>query len=89
MPVLTPHPRPLSAHLRARGLNARPITWPTVPKGADRIRVCLHAGNTREDVERLVEGIVEWAEGWERANAGAGGGRGGGGEGVVSVQAKL
>lgn len=43
-------------------MNARPITWPTVPKGKDRVRVCLHAGNTREDVERLVDGIVEWAE---------------------------
>ncbi|KAM5544801.1 hypothetical protein V8D89_001699 [Ganoderma adspersum] len=86
VPVLTPHPRPLSAHLRERGLNARPITWPTVPKGADRIRVCLHAGNTREDVERLVEGIIEWAEGRERVSTGAGG-RGGGG--VESVQAKL
>ncbi|PIL32396.1 hypothetical protein GSI_05642 [Ganoderma sinense ZZ0214-1] len=89
VPVLTPHPRPLSAHLRARGLNARPITWPTVPKGADRIRVCLHAGNTREDVERLVEGIIEWAESWEMASAGAGSGSGGAAEQVVSVQAKL
>ncbi|KAI1792146.1 PLP-dependent transferase [Ganoderma leucocontextum] len=86
VPVLTPHPRPLSAHLRVRGLNARPITWPTVPKGADRIRVCLHAGNTREDVERLVKGMIEWAESWERASVG---GDGGAEKRVVSVQAKL
>lgn len=43
-------------------MNARPITWPTVPKGKDRVRVCLHAGNTRTEVERLVEGMVRWAE---------------------------
>lgn len=43
-------------------MNARPITWPTVPKGKDRVRVCLHAGNTKDDVERLVNGIVKWAE---------------------------
>ena len=67
IPVLTPHPRPLSAHLRVRGLNARPITWPTVPKGADRIRVCLHANNTREDVDRLLSGMIEWAESWDVA----------------------
>ncbi|KAF8193376.1 pyridoxal phosphate-dependent transferase [Pholiota molesta] len=62
IPVLTPHPRPLSAYLLALGMNARPITWPTVPKGKDRVRVCLHAGNTRADVDRLVRGIVKWAE---------------------------
>ncbi|KAF9483180.1 PLP-dependent transferase [Pholiota conissans] len=61
IPVLTPHPRPLSAYLLALGMNARPITWPTVPKGKDRVRVCLHAGNTKEDVDRLVEGLVKWA----------------------------
>jgi 8-amino-7-oxononanoate synthase len=43
-------------------MNARPITWPTVPKGKDRVRVCLHAGNKVEDIEMLVAGIVDWAE---------------------------
>ncbi|TBU27784.1 PLP-dependent transferase [Dichomitus squalens] len=92
IPVLTPHPRPLSAHLRVRGLNARPITWPTVPKGADRVRVCLHAHNTTEDVDRLVGAMVEWAESRELAQKGVGAGSGNGsgqGEGVASVQAKL
>ncbi|KZT73585.1 PLP-dependent transferase [Daedalea quercina L-15889] len=72
IPVLTPYPRPLSAHLRARGLNARPITWPTVPKGRERVRVCLHAGNSREEVEALVRGVVEWAEAWQGENPAAG-----------------
>lgn len=62
IPILTPHPRPLSAYLLAHGMNARPITWPTVPKGKDRVRVCLHAGNTKEDVDRLIRSVVEWAE---------------------------
>ncbi|KAG6907375.1 hypothetical protein DXG01_009104 [Tephrocybe rancida] len=62
IPLLTPHPRPLAAALRALGMNARPITWPTVPKGQDRVRVCLHAGNTVGEVERLVGGVVRWAE---------------------------
>ncbi|KZP22602.1 PLP-dependent transferase [Athelia psychrophila] len=61
--LLTPRPRPLSAFLYARGMNARPITWPTVPKGKDRVRVCLHAGNTRAEVDALVGAVVEWAEG--------------------------
>ncbi|KAF8151049.1 PLP-dependent transferase [Crassisporium funariophilum] len=62
VPILTPHPRPLSAYLLALGMNARPITWPTVPKGKDRVRVCLHSGNTKEDIDQLVHGVVSWAE---------------------------
>ncbi|KAJ6480811.1 pyridoxal phosphate-dependent transferase [Mycena vitilis] len=63
IPIMTTRPRPLSAHLLLLGMNARPITWPTVPKGKDRVRVCLHAGNTRADVDRLIEGIMQWVEG--------------------------
>ena len=59
---MTVHPRPLSAYLLALGMNARAITWPTVPKGKDRIRVCLHAGNTTADVDQLIAGMVRWAE---------------------------
>jgi 8-amino-7-oxononanoate synthase len=62
IPIMTSQPRPLSAFLYARSMNARPITWPTVPKGKDRVRVCLHAGNTRGEVNRLVDAMVEWAE---------------------------
>jgi 8-amino-7-oxononanoate synthase len=61
LPLLTPRARSLSAHLLAHGLNARPISWPTVPKGTDRVRVCLHAGNTREDIDALVNASVAWA----------------------------
>ena len=62
IPIMTSRPRPLSAYLRVKGMNARPITWPTVPKGKERIRVCLHAGNNREEVEALALAMVEWAE---------------------------
>ncbi|GBE90109.1 predicted protein [Sparassis crispa] len=68
IPLLTPHPRLLSDALRERGLNARPITWPTVPKGGERVRVCLHAGNTVEEVERLVAAVVEWAQTWQEGS---------------------
>lgn len=71
IPILTPHPRPLSSYLLAHGMNARPITWPTVPKGKDRVRVCLHAGNTKEDVDKLVWSVVKWAK--EVLSAGKGG----------------
>ena len=62
IPVMTSQPRSLSQHLSGLGVNAKPITWPTVPKGKDRVRVCLHAGLSMEDVMKLVHGIVGWAE---------------------------
>ncbi|KAJ7772895.1 pyridoxal phosphate-dependent transferase [Mycena maculata] len=62
IPVMTTYPRPLSAYLLHLGMNARPITWPTVPKGKDRVRVCLHAGNTKAEIDRLVQGMIQWAE---------------------------
>jgi 8-amino-7-oxononanoate synthase len=61
IPLLTPYARALSAHLLAHGLNARPISWPTVPKGMDRVRVCLHAGNTGAEIDALVGASVAWA----------------------------
>jgi 8-amino-7-oxononanoate synthase len=38
----------------------RPIVPPTVPEGTQRVRVCLHAGNSKQDVEALVERIKAW-----------------------------
>jgi 8-amino-7-oxononanoate synthase len=63
VPLLTPRARALSAHLLAHGLNARPISWPTVPKGMDRVRVCLHAGNTRAEIDGLINASIAWAGG--------------------------
>ena len=61
IPVLTSRPRALATFLRSRGLLVRPISYPTVPKGKDRVRVCLHALNTRQEVDRLIEGLISWA----------------------------
>ncbi|GLB44759.1 putative 8-amino-7-oxononanoate synthase [Lyophyllum shimeji] len=64
LPLLTPHPHALAHHLRTHHrLAARPITWPTVPRGAPRVRVCLRAALRREEVEGLARGCVCWARG--------------------------
>ena len=61
IPFMTPRARALSAHLLEHGFNARAIHFPGVPKGAERVRVCLHAGNTREQIDALVDTSIAWA----------------------------
>lgn len=39
------------------GFDVRPILSPTVPKGKERIRVCLHAFNTEEEISALLSSV--------------------------------
>ncbi|PYI31924.1 aminotransferase [Aspergillus indologenus CBS 114.80] len=55
-------PRRLAAACQARGYVVRAILPPTVPAGQERVRVCLHARNTEDEIDGLVETIVEWLE---------------------------
>ncbi len=43
-----------AACLQDRGLDVRPILYPTVPKGSERLRIVLHAFNTMGEVDELV-----------------------------------
>jgi len=38
----------------------RGIVPPTVPEGGERVRICLHAGNTKKQVEGLVDVVEAW-----------------------------
>lgn len=55
-------PKSLAQYCQAQGLIVRPIMPPTVPVGSERIRVCLHAGNTDEDIARLVGAVRTWCQ---------------------------
>ncbi|KAF2129585.1 PLP-dependent transferase [Dothidotthia symphoricarpi CBS 119687] len=55
-------PRELAKFLQMRGMMIRAVVPPTVPWGTERVRVCLHAGNTVEEVERLIRVLKEWCE---------------------------
>lgn len=46
--------RALAGRLQAAGLDVRPILYPTVPKGRERLRIVLHAFNKEEEVDLLV-----------------------------------
>lgn len=60
--ILSNRPRSLAKHCQEGGFVVRPIVAPTVAAGTERVRICLHAGNSFEEVERLVARMGEWAE---------------------------
>ncbi|KAF2631104.1 8-amino-7-oxononanoate synthase-like protein [Macroventuria anomochaeta] len=55
-------PRNLARYLQERGMMVRAVVSPTVPLGTERVRICLHAGNTVDEVETLVGALQEWSE---------------------------
>ncbi|KAJ1327007.1 8-amino-7-oxononanoate synthase [Microdochium nivale] len=61
IPLLTPRPRSLASFCQHRGLVVRAIVAPTVPTGSERVRICLHAANTRDQVNQLGRAIKDWA----------------------------
>jgi 8-amino-7-oxononanoate synthase len=45
--------RALAERLQGSGLDIRPILYPTVPKGSERLRIVIHAFNTEKEIDRL------------------------------------
>src|SRR6185312_7787303 len=43
----------VAARLQEAGLDVRPIIYPTVEKGKERLRIVLHSFNTEDEVDRL------------------------------------
>lgn len=60
IPILTDRPRELAKFLYRQGLLLRPIGTPTVPPGRQQVRVCLHANQTFEQVDYLVQQLDRW-----------------------------
>jgi 8-amino-7-oxononanoate synthase len=46
--------RQLAARLQQQQFDVRPILYPTVPRGGERLRIVLHAFNTLEQVNGLL-----------------------------------
>jgi 8-amino-7-oxononanoate synthase len=49
--------REIAGQLQNAGLDVRPILSPTVPKGTERLRICLHSFNTDNEINLLTETI--------------------------------
>jgi 8-amino-7-oxononanoate synthase len=58
--IMSASPRNLAKWCQEGGFIVRAIVPPTVPRGTERVRVCLHAGNTVEEIDALVKRIGEW-----------------------------
>jgi 8-amino-7-oxononanoate synthase len=58
--LLSTKPRELANHCQSSGFVVRAVVPPTVPDGTERVRVCLHAGNTVEQIDRFVECVAKW-----------------------------
>lgn len=48
----------MATHLVKNGFFVRPILSPTVPAGKERIRICIHSFNTKEQIDALVNTIA-------------------------------
>ncbi|HEY4155701.1 MAG TPA: 8-amino-7-oxononanoate synthase [Puia sp.] len=44
-------------HLAQLNMEVRPILYPTVPEGEERLRIALHSYNTPEEVQELISGL--------------------------------
>jgi len=47
----------LSESLKEKGFDVRAILSPTVQEGNERLRICLHAFNTEEEITKLIQTI--------------------------------
>ena len=49
--------RSFAEKLQKLGFDIRPILSPTVPRGKERIRICLHSFNTSEEMQKLEQAL--------------------------------
>ena len=47
----------IALQLQNANLDVRPILYPTVPAGKERLRIVLHSFNTKEQVQLLIENL--------------------------------
>lgn len=61
-PIATPAAYTLMQHIRGLGYCALAIKYPVVPKGMDRLRICLHGGNTEQEIDQFIDILIAWAK---------------------------
>lgn len=49
----------ISKLLEKSNFDVRPILSPTVPKGKERLRICIHSFNTKEELDELIKSLLK------------------------------
>ncbi len=49
----------IAQKLQQEGLDVRPILSPTVKAGSERLRISLHAHNTKEEIDQLIQSLTQ------------------------------
>ena len=52
--------RSLAQALRDKGFDLKAVLAPTVPKGKERLRICLHVYNSEKEIEALIKAIAQY-----------------------------
>ena len=50
--------RRIAANIQSNEMDVRPILYPTVPKGEERLRIVLHAFNTGDELSALISTLI-------------------------------
>lgn len=51
----------LSQNFKENGFDVKPILSPTVPKGEERLRFCLHSYNSKEEIDKVLHLLSTFA----------------------------
>ena len=49
------HVKQIAKKIQEHGFDVKPIVSPTVPKGYERLRFCLHSYNSSQDITKVLE----------------------------------
>jgi len=49
----------ISERLKKEGFDVKPILSPTVPKGQERLRICVHSFNTEAEIKKLISILAD------------------------------
>ena len=47
----------VARYLQENGINVKAIVSPTVPRGKERIRICLHTFNSEDEIQKLITAL--------------------------------